>query len=86
MKAVVDEAGRMQLPPDVRTQLGVDAGGEVLLEQRAGEWVLKPAHTGSGLAWEGNVLVHRGTTGNGISVEEVIDREREKRISELSQD
>jgi AbrB family looped-hinge helix DNA binding protein len=83
MKAVVDKAGRVQLPKDVRMHLGVDAGGEVVLEQRGGEWVLKPAHLATGLTWEGNVLVHKGASPAGA--EATLDQQRDERIGEQFQ-
>ena len=44
MKAVLDEAGCIQLPDDVRSQVGVKPAEEVVLEARSGEWVLKSAN------------------------------------------
>jgi AbrB family looped-hinge helix DNA binding protein len=85
MKAVVDEAGRIQLPEDVRVQLGVKAGDEVVLEARAGEWVLKSAHATSGLAWEGTVLVHKGTSMPSATIEDLIDDTRNERFRRLTE-
>ena len=42
------------------------------LRERAGEWISRSPHAESGLAWEGNVLVHRGSTVTGASVEELV--------------
>ncbi len=80
MKTVVDEAGRIQLPEVVRTQLGVKPGDEVILEDRAGEWVLKPANTQTGLCWEGTVLVHKGMSMTSGTIEDVIDQGRNDRF------
>jgi AbrB family looped-hinge helix DNA binding protein len=85
MKTVVDEAGRIQLPDDVRAQLGLKAGDEVALEERAGEWVLKAAKSGAGLCWEGNVLVHKGSTPANGEVDDPVGHAREERFRELSQ-
>jgi bifunctional DNA-binding transcriptional regulator/antitoxin component of YhaV-PrlF toxin-antitoxin module len=85
MKAVVDEAGRIQLPEDVLVQLGVKAGDEVVLEARAGEWVLRSAHARSGLAWEGTVLVHRGTSRTSATIEDLIDDARNERFRQLTE-
>lgn len=41
MKTLLDEAGRMQLPVAVQTQLGVKPGGELTLEQENGNWLIK---------------------------------------------
>jgi AbrB family looped-hinge helix DNA binding protein len=85
MKTVIDESGRIQLPEDVRTQLGVKAGDEILLEERAGEWVLKSANTDTGLSWEGNVLVHKGTSTVSAAIEDLIEQARDERFRQLCQ-
>jgi AbrB family looped-hinge helix DNA binding protein len=85
MKTIVDEAGRIHLPDDVRTQLGVKPGDEVVLEERAGEWILKSAHTQTGLSWEGNVLVHKGTSITSATIEDLIDADRDERFRHLSE-
>lgn len=84
MKTIMDEVGRIQLPEDVRTHLGVKPGDEVVLEERAGEWVLKSAHAQTGLSWEGNVLVHRGLSGTSVTIEELIDEDRDERFRHLT--
>jgi AbrB family looped-hinge helix DNA binding protein len=83
MKAVLDEAGRIQLPDEVRSQLGVKPGDEVVLEARAGEWVLRSAHADSGLSWEGDVLVHKGTSLTGARIEDLIEEFRQERFHQL---
>jgi AbrB family looped-hinge helix DNA binding protein len=80
MKTTIDAAGRILLPDDLRARLGVKPGDEVVIEERAGEWVIKPANAASGLSWEGNVLVHRGSTTTPATVEELIDDAREDRF------
>jgi bifunctional DNA-binding transcriptional regulator/antitoxin component of YhaV-PrlF toxin-antitoxin module len=84
MKTIVDEIGRIQLPEFVRTQLGVKPGDEVVLEERAGEWVLKSNFTPTGLCWEGNVLVHKGTSLTGVTLEDSIDKDRDERFRYLT--
>jgi AbrB family looped-hinge helix DNA binding protein len=84
MKTIVDEVGRIHLPDDVRTQLGVKPGDEVVLEARAGEWVLKSAHSQTGLAWEGKVLVHKGTSVTSETIEDLIAEDREGRFRRMT--
>jgi bifunctional DNA-binding transcriptional regulator/antitoxin component of YhaV-PrlF toxin-antitoxin module len=84
MKTIVDEIGRIQLPELVQAQLGLKPGDEVVLEQRAGEWVLKSAHTQTGLFWEGNVLVHKGMSMTNATVEDSIDEDRNERFRHLT--
>ena len=85
MKTIVDEAGCILLPEDVRAQLGVKPGDEVLLEARAGEWVLKAATAKAGLAWEGNVLVHQGTSMTSPTIESAIEELRNERFQQLTE-
>jgi bifunctional DNA-binding transcriptional regulator/antitoxin component of YhaV-PrlF toxin-antitoxin module len=85
METVVDESGRIQLPEDVRSQLGVGPGDHVILEPRAGEWVLKAAHASAALSWEGNVLVHQGTSTPGAAAESLIDQARDERFRQLTE-
>ena len=80
MKTTIDSSGRILLPEDLQAQLGVKPGDEVVLEERAGEWVSRSPPAESGLAWEGNVLVHRGTTVTDATVEDLIDEIRDERF------
>jgi AbrB family looped-hinge helix DNA binding protein len=85
MKAIVDEAGRILLPEHVRSQLGVKPGDEVVLEERADEWVLKSAHAPTGLVWEGSVLVHKGTSMTGATIQDLIEQSRDERFQQLTE-
>lgn len=40
---VVSDRGQITLPAGLRKRLGIEAGGVVILEERSGEVVLKPA-------------------------------------------
>jgi bifunctional DNA-binding transcriptional regulator/antitoxin component of YhaV-PrlF toxin-antitoxin module len=63
MKAVIDRDGRIALTREVQSQLGVKPGDEVVFETQNNGVLIKAAHAATGLCWEGNVLVHRGTSG-----------------------
>jgi AbrB family looped-hinge helix DNA binding protein len=84
MKTTIDSLGRIQLPEDLQVRLGVKPGDEVVLEERGGEWIIRSPHSEAGLTWEGNVLVHRGTTVTGATVEELIDEIRDDRFRQLT--
>jgi bifunctional DNA-binding transcriptional regulator/antitoxin component of YhaV-PrlF toxin-antitoxin module len=84
MKTTIDSSGRIQLPEDLQARLGVKPGDEIVIEQRAGEWVIKAAQGESGLSWEGNVLVHRGRMATGTTIEELIDEVREDRFDQVT--
>ena len=62
MKTTIDPQGRIQLGEELRSWLGVQPGDEVVVEKRGSECVLTAAKPETGLRWEGNVLVHRGTS------------------------
>jgi AbrB family looped-hinge helix DNA binding protein len=85
MKRTIDEAGRIELPADLRMQLGVNPGDELELEQRAGEWVIRPSRVDSGLCWEGNVLVHKGRNIGHAAIDDVIEQVRNERLDQLSE-
>ena len=84
MKTVIDASGCIRLPQDLQAQLGVKPGDEVILESRAGEWVIKSAQGESGLTWSGKVLVHRGTTVTDATVDQLLDELRDERFRQLS--
>jgi bifunctional DNA-binding transcriptional regulator/antitoxin component of YhaV-PrlF toxin-antitoxin module len=83
MRATIDPEGRIQLGEEVQTQLGLKPGDEVVLENHNGTWVIKSARSESGLAWEGNVLVHHGT--GSAPVDQALATLREKRLLDLSE-
>ena len=59
MKATLDDTGRIELPHSVQSQLGVKAGDEVVLENHAGQWVIRAAGP-DGLVLEGQCPGPRG--------------------------
>lgn len=82
MKATIDRDGRITLGQDVQAQLGVQPGDDVLVENRGNEIVIKAANGKTGLGYEGNVLVHRGTCvreGNALA------DDRDERMQQLTQ-
>ena len=44
MKTLLDDAGRIQLPVSVQTQMGIKPGDELTLEEVNGKWLIKPFH------------------------------------------
>ena len=74
MRVFLDDAGRIELPHSLQTQLGIKPGDELVLEDLDGQWVIKSACSPVGLVWEGNVLVHEGICDR--SVNKVIDGHR----------
>lgn len=82
MKATIDGDGRIQLGQDLQRQLGVRPGDEVVFENRAGERVMKPAPADTGLAREGNVLLHRGTCAGTADLLADVREERAMQLTE----
>jgi len=62
MRLFLDDAGRIELPTSVQTQLGIKPGDELVLEVLDGQLVISPLHLAGGLTWKGDVLVHEGTS------------------------
>ena len=83
MKTTIDREGRIALGQEVQKQLGVQPGDEVLLENRGDEWVIKPANAATGLCYEGNVLVHRGSAKR--STADDLATVRDERFEQLSE-
>jgi bifunctional DNA-binding transcriptional regulator/antitoxin component of YhaV-PrlF toxin-antitoxin module len=82
MKTTIDRDGRIMLATDVQKRLGVQPGDDVILESRGNEFVLKAANSETGLAYEGNVLVHRGSC---TEASEQLAADRDERMEQLSQ-
>lgn len=82
MKTTIDNEGRIQLGTEIQTQLGVKPGDEVVLENRDGLWVIRPAATHFGLCWKSNVLVHNGVCVR--PVDQLVGEFREERLHDLS--
>ena len=58
--AIVDAAGRVELPAALRSELGIAPGDAVALESRDEGWLLRRAAPIPPLRYEGNVLVYDG--------------------------
>jgi AbrB family looped-hinge helix DNA binding protein len=88
MKTIsLDKAGRVVLPKDVRDQLRLEAGDELLVEQADEQIVLRPVRPQATLKKERGVWVYQGGKGSKRlteSLQEEIDAVREERIRELS--
>jgi len=83
MRATIDHEGRIALGRELQTQLGVNPGDEVVLENRGSEWVIRAANSCTGLCREGNILVHRGVCTQ--PVEQALEKLRHERLQGLSE-
>lgn len=83
MKTTLDSDGRIQLPSEIQTQLGLKPGDDVILETDNRQCVIRPDEAAVGLCPEGNVLVHRGVSD--ISADAVLVETRDGRLNQLTE-
>jgi AbrB family looped-hinge helix DNA binding protein len=80
-KLSIDELGRVQLPPEVREQLGLTKNDILNLEVKEGKIILMPVSEQPKLYYQGDVLVVESETVGDFNI---IDDLREERIKEHS--
>lgn len=80
-KLSIDELGRVQLPPEVREQLGLTKNDILNLEVKEGKIILMPVSEQPKLYYQGDVLVVESETVGDFNI---IDDLREERIREHS--
>ena len=78
---VIDEFGRISLPLEIRSQLGLQTNEPLSLEINNGQLVLRPIPIEPELEYQDGVLVVKSSAINNL--ETIIDQERETRIHEL---
>jgi len=78
----IDKAGRVVLPKSVRDKMRLSAGDELLVEQQGEQLTLRPLRSQATLKKERGVWVYQGER-SAISITELIEREREKRLGEF---
>lgn len=83
MRARIDHKGRIKLNDELREQMNLHPGDEVVFENRDGTWVLSTERSPSALEWKGDVLVHQGSTSK--PVDETLQELREERLQKLSE-
>ncbi len=83
MKATLTSDGQISLPAEVQAQLGVKPGDDIILEPQNGVCVIRAGNVPTGLAFEGNVLVHHGVSHS--SVEDAIKEARDDRLNQTSE-
>ncbi len=60
MEATLDQLGRIELPRELRDDLGLSAGTVLTIEERSGGILLKPVASRAGLVRKEGVLVFAG--------------------------
>lgn len=84
-KLTLDKAGRVVLPKILRDELRLTAGDELKAEVKEGRITLEPVRQRGAMRKEYGIWVFDEGAPSDESIPDVIDREREKRIRELSE-
>lgn len=85
---LLDKAGRVVLPKDLRDKLRLEAGDELLVEEAGEQIVLRPLRAYATLKKELGVWVYQGDPQIERSTEplsHLVDASRQERIRELSE-
>ena len=81
-KITLDKAGRVVLPKPLREQMHLGPGDTLQLEREGERITLRPVRPQAMLKKEYGVWVYQGEPTN-VSIIELIDRARAKRLGEL---
>jgi AbrB family looped-hinge helix DNA binding protein len=81
MNVTLDKAGRVVLPKRLRQQLHLAPGDTLELESEGERVTLRPVRPQALLRKEHGVWVYQGEPAD-VSIPDLIDREREKRVRE----
>ena len=81
-KITLDKAGRIVLPKPVRQAMHLGPGDTLQLESEGERITLRPVRPKAMLQKEYGVWVYQGEPNN-VSIVDLLDRERERRLREL---
>ena len=81
-KITLDKAGRVVLPKPLREQMHLTPGDTLQLESEGERITLRPVRPQATLKKEYGVWVYQGEPAE-VSIPDLIEREREKRLREL---
>ena len=81
-KLSLDKAGRVVIPKALRQELRLGPGDTLQLESQGDQITLRPLRPEALLKKEHGVWVYQGEPAH-VSIPDLIDREREKRLREL---
>ena len=82
-RITIDRAGRIVIPKPIREELHLKPGDPLELECFDERITLRPVRAQARLRKEQGVWVYQGEP-TGLSITDLIDRERERRIREIS--
>ena len=78
----IDKAGRVVLPKALREKMRVEAGDDLLVEAEGDRITIRPVRQEALLKKELGIWVYQGESSS-ISIPELIEGGREKRVREL---
>jgi AbrB family looped-hinge helix DNA binding protein len=81
-KTQIDKAGRVVVPKPLRDKLRLEPGDDLLIESDGDQITLRPIRPEPLLVKEFGIWVYNGASSD-ESIPDMIDREREKRVSEF---
>jgi len=81
-KISLDKGGRVVLPKSLRKDMHLEPGDTLVLERDGERITLRPVRPEAPLQKELGIWVYQGES-NDVSIPELIDRERVKRLREL---
>ena len=82
LKVSLDKAGRLVLPKPLRERMRLAPGDKLLIESEGERITLRPVRPEVTLKKEYGIWVYQGEPSD-ISIPDLIEQEREKRIREL---
>lgn len=82
-RITIDRAGRVVIPKPVREQLHLKPGDSLELESADERITLRPVRAQARLQKEQGIWVYQGEPTD-LSITDLVDRERERRIREIS--
>jgi len=79
----MDRAGRLVLPKAIRDRLRLSPGDQLILESEDERIILRPDRPQATLKKKRGIWVYHGPQTD-VSLSDLIDREREKRLREIA--
>ena len=83
MEIGIDQAGRVELPKDVRERYGLGVGSELELIEQAEGILLRPVSAKPAMTQVDGWWVHHGEPVGGTDIVALLEREREERLGTI---
>ena len=81
-KITIDKAGRVVIPKPLREKLGIGPGDTLALDSEGERITLRPVRPSPTLKKKYGIWIYQGEATD-ASINEIVDREREKRLGDL---